>query len=259
MEPVRLLLLFSTIAFLGAVVQALVALKAGRWSESRWHLLPMALGFILQTGSLYLRSQQIGRCPLTNVFEAFVFIGWSIVLLYFLVGTAYRLSLLGLFTAPLVASIQLVSLSLTPDQAHAAVLGKVNAWLEFHAAIALIAYAAFALACVSGIMFLLQERALKRHRINALFHQLPPIHDLSRAIARMVFLGVGMLSVAMFVALKIQVPVTNGKLLVSWFVLSLYVLIALLMWCRTFSARQTAWLAVLGFLVPLFSMWIVAK
>ena len=70
-------------------------------------LLPMALGFVLQSVFLYLRGQAHGRCPLTNLFEAFIFIGWCIVLLYFLVGTAYRLSLLGVFTAPLVSSLQI--------------------------------------------------------------------------------------------------------------------------------------------------------
>ena len=98
----RLLLILSTVAFAGAVVQALVALRAGKWLETRWQWVPMALGLVLQSSFLYLRGQQHGRCPLTNLFEVFIFIGWAIVLLYFLVGSTYRLSLLGVFTAPMI-------------------------------------------------------------------------------------------------------------------------------------------------------------
>src|SRR3954463_5703522 len=117
MELTRLLLLLSTIAFLGGLVHAIVTIRAGAWKESRWHLLPMALGFILQCAFLYLRGQAHGRCPLTNLFEVFIFIGWCIVLLYFLVGAAYRLSLLGVFTAPLVALLQTMSLLFVRDEA----------------------------------------------------------------------------------------------------------------------------------------------
>src|SRR5204862_2501027 len=138
-------------------------LHAGRWRESRWHLLPMALGFIFQCAFLYLRGRQHGRCPLTNQFEIFIFIGWSIMLLYFLVGAAYRLSLLGVFTAPLLAILQtLTLLFFRDDTVPPAPPGKVNPWLELHASVALIAYAAFALACITGVMFLIQDRLLKR-------------------------------------------------------------------------------------------------
>ncbi len=110
MDVPRLLIMLSTLAFLGGVALAMVALRAGKWQESRWHLLPILLGFAFQSAFLYLRGQQHGRCPLTNLFEVFIFIGWCIVLLYFLVGSTYRLSLLGVFTAPLIAFLQTASL-----------------------------------------------------------------------------------------------------------------------------------------------------
>jgi ABC-type transport system involved in cytochrome c biogenesis permease subunit len=55
---------------------------------------------------LWIRGEAIGRCPITNLFEVFVFLAWSIVLTYMVVGPAYRLSLMGAFTAPLVFVIQ---------------------------------------------------------------------------------------------------------------------------------------------------------
>jgi ABC-type uncharacterized transport system permease subunit len=256
MDLTRLLLLLSTIAFLGGLAHAVVTIRAGAWKESRWHLLPMAIGFAFQCAFLYLRGQAHGRCPLTNVFEVLIFIGWCIVLLYFLVGTAYRLSLLGVFTAPLVALLQALAL-LMPDTRAVAEYRQMGFWEHLHAPLALIAYAAFALACITGVMFLIQDYLLKHHRIHALFHQLPPIHHLSRAIVRMVGLGVLLLGIVMATTLKIHEPITGAKLLLSWGVLALYLVILVLMWRHALSARRTAWLAVVGFIVPFVSLWIV--
>jgi HemX protein len=257
MELTRLLLLLSTVAFLGGLVHAIVAIRAGAWQESRWHVLPMALGFVFQCAFLYLRGQAQGRCPLSDLFfDVFVFIGWCIVLLYFLVGTTYRLSLLGVFTAPLVALLQMPAL-LMKAKPIIVEHKKMGFWEHLHAPLALIAYAAFALACITGIMFLIQDYLLKRHRIHALFHQLPPIHHLSRAIVRMVALGVILLGVVMISTLNIHEPITGAKKFFSWGVLVLYSIILVLMWLHTLGARRTAWLAVVGFIVPFVSLWIV--
>ena len=191
----RFLLLLATLAFLGAVVHAYTALKQGRWQESRWHWVPMLVGLIFQSAFLYMRGQVHGRCPLTNLFEILAFVGWSAVLLYFAIGPAYRLSLLGAFTAPVVALMQAMALFALADDPSPKALP--NPWLELHAALALISYASFALACVTGAMYLVQARLLKKHRIQTLFHQLPPIHDLGLAIRRLVTVGLILLSAAL--------------------------------------------------------------
>jgi hypothetical protein len=66
---------------------------------------------------------------------------------------------------------------------------RANAWLEFHASMSMIAYGAFALACVAGLMYLLQERQLKRHQLHSVFQHLPPLHDLFVAITRLLWFG----------------------------------------------------------------------
>jgi len=255
MEISRFLLLLAMLVFAGGFVHALWAIRAGSWKESRWHLLPMVLGFGLQCAFLYERGQVHGRCPLTNLPEVFVFIGWCIVLLYFLVGAAYRLSLLGVFTAPLVALLMLPGF-FAPLEAKP--ISRPLTFLEhLHAPLAMIAYAAFALACITGVMFLIQDYLLKKHRIHALFYQLPPIHHLSKAIVRMVTFGVLVLGAMMGTTFGIEEPISGVKMIFSWAVLALYIGILLLMWRHTLSGRTTAWLSVLGFLLPLVSLWIV--
>src|SRR5207302_8074718 len=111
-----------------------------------------------------------------------------IVLIYMLVGPAYRLSLMGAFTAPIVFVIQIFAL-LWPIDVPQQTRPAVNPWLEFHASMGMIAYGAFAMACVAGLMYLVQERQLKTRHLHSIFHHLPPLPDLHAAIVRLLWLG----------------------------------------------------------------------
>ena len=98
----RAFLVSSTLCFLAGFAYSMYALGAKVRQPSRWNFVVMLLGFAFQLGFLRLRSGAVGRCPLTNLFEVLVFLSWSMVLFYLLIGPAYRLSLLGFFTSPLV-------------------------------------------------------------------------------------------------------------------------------------------------------------
>ena len=71
-------LLAATLVFAGAVVQALVALKTGSWRHGGARIVLMAVGFLLQTGFVYLRGQEVGQCPMKSLADILVFIAWSI-------------------------------------------------------------------------------------------------------------------------------------------------------------------------------------
>lgn len=254
-------LILSTLAFLAGVMHAVASLKRGTWGASRWHSLPIFIGFAFQMVFLYQRGELHQRCPLTNLFEILIFIGWGIVLLYFLVGPTFRLSLLGVFTAPMIALLQtlalIVSVVLPWDHDVGPPKVKATALGELHAAVSLIAYAAFAMACVTGVMYLLQARLLKKHRIHGLFYQLPPIHDLAKAIQRLTLWGSVLLTVGIACS-----PHPAGRwthAFASWGVWGFYGLVNVVMWRHSLSARRTAWLAVLGFLVPMVSLWLLSK
>src|SRR4030095_16878564 len=92
------------------------------------------------------------------------------------------------FTAPLVVLLQGFALIAPIDVRH---LAKVpaNSALEFHASVSLVAYGAFALACIAGVMYLVQERQLKTHQLRSIFYHLPPLTDLFAAITRLLWLG----------------------------------------------------------------------
>ncbi len=97
----RYFLIASTVCFLTAVVHTAVEFRAKVFRPWRFNFFAIGLGFLFQTAFLSVRGHELGRCPITNLFEVFVFLAWSVALIYLLVGPAYRLSLMGAFTAPL--------------------------------------------------------------------------------------------------------------------------------------------------------------
>lgn len=252
-------LLLAALCYLGAFGYAVHTLRLGTYRPGRWTLAILAVGGVLQTAFLHWRGRAIGGCPMTTPFELLTFISWSIVVLYFIIGPAYRLSLLGVFTAPLALLFQSGAL-LLPEAAAAPVPRTTHSfWGELHAALALVSYGAFALASAAGIMFLLQDRQLKSHRISPVLRQLPPIHYLTRAIRGLLVTGTVLLSVAIASAYRMEKQPPVDKLAIVWVVWALYTGLLLYEFQRGMSARRAAATAAFGFLVPVISLWFVGR
>ena len=247
-------LIGSTFCFLVSFGYTLFSLKAGSFLPSRFNLVAVAAGFVLQTIFLYQRGHAIGRCPLTNLFEVFIFVSWSMTLIYMIVGTAYRLSLMGAFTSPVVFFIQAIALSL-PIDTPSRLRGKVNPWLEFHASFSIIACGAFLLAGVAGVMYLVLDRQLKRHTLGSLFYRLPPISQLAIANRRLVLLGFALLTLGIGAGFFIGLPLNAVKFGLTIFIWLMY---AAVLWGRGWKAlapRVLASASVLAFGVVLVTLW----
>ncbi|MGA0845497.1 MAG: cytochrome c biogenesis protein CcsA [Luteolibacter sp.] len=190
MNPVmdRVLLLVSTLLALIGAVMGVISVQRGR--RSRWTTSWMLGVLLFQFGFLSLRGEQRGACPLADHGEILVFLSWSLTLFYLIIGPAYRISLLGVFTAPVVAIFQIVALvpGVMSDQPER--LSTVNAWHETHAATSVLAYGALALASVAGVMFLVLDKQLKsQHFTSGWFRNLPPVRELLVSLRRLLWTG----------------------------------------------------------------------
>jgi ABC-type uncharacterized transport system permease subunit len=249
----RFPLILSTACFLVGFAYTMFSLGTGHYRPSRLNFSAMLCGFLLQTFFLSQRGQALKHCPITNLFEVFIFLCWSMVLLYLVVGTAYRLTLLGAFTAPLVFVLQCFAL-LSPHDVHPAVPKEANPMLELHAALSTISYGAFALACVAGVMFLAQDHLIKSRKITTLFFQLPPITHLSTAIKRLLIAGLVLLGAGMVPGFVVG-GTTPAKIWIGIAVWVLYAAILAFARVRKLTPRRVATMAILAFVVTLASLW----
>ena len=248
----RGLVITSTFCFLIGFARTMYALGARSYRTSRFNFMAVVSGFLFLSAFLFQRGHAEGRCPLTNLFEVFIFLSWSAVLLYLLIGTAYRLSLLGFFTAPLVFLLQTFALLALADSP-AVVAAHPNPWLELHAAVSVMAYGAFAVAGVAGAMYLSQEWQLKRRRLRILFFHLPPIADLSVAIHRLLLTGFALLTAGLLSGFMVGF----NSLQVTWGagIWLCYGLILQTERLKKISPRRVAIMALVAFSLALSTLW----
>ena len=209
---------------------------------------------MFQTVFLSIRGHALGRCPLTNLFEVFIFLAWSVALIYMLVGPAYRLSLMGAFTAPLVVLLQGFALLAPIDTRHPVKL-PANPWLEFHASISLVAYGAFALACIAGVMYLVQERQLKTHQLHSIFSHLPPLTDLFAAITRLLWWGFALYTLGLVSGFFVGQPLPYVQAVCAFGVWLLYAAILQGRHLRRLAPKHVAALCIVGFSAALALLW----
>ncbi len=243
----------ATFCFLLSFGYTVLVLAGGRFRLGAANTVAMAGGFLLLSLSLWQRGRVEGSCPINSLFDVLVFMSWAIVLISLLVGPPYRLSLMGAFTAPLVLSILLFA-QLAPIGRSAAVRVVRDPYIEFHASLSLIAYGAFALAGIAGLMYLVQDRQLKRRKGGVLLFNLPPITDLGIANARLLWLGFGLLTVSFAAGFLSGMPVNTLKFWTSASIWGIYGAMLVLRRVHSLPPRRTAALSVGVFAFVLISL-----
>lgn len=248
-------LIISTLIFLVGFLLAVISLRRGRKGEVGLNFWLAAAGFVFQCLFLRERGELHGRCPITNGAEVLVFICWSVVILYLALGKAFRLSLLGVFSMPLVFVFQLIAIiSLAANDPGPRPPETLDPWLEMHASMSLLAYGAYGLACIAGIMYLVQNRQLKSHEPGRLFYSLPPIKYLSDAIIRLLVIGTVLISVGIIAAFFMQVAPEAVHLAVSGAVWLIYFVIVLVQFIRRISPKRLSVLAIGAFIFALVTL-----
>lgn len=196
----RALLWLAALLYLAGFAAGCRALVRARQSTgSRLPLnLLLAAGLLFQTIGLHIRGMAVGGCPLGNKFEIVQFVAWSSIVLYFVVGPAFRVSLLGLFSAGYTACLAFLSLLIPAwDAARGEKLFGNNPWIELHAALAVFSYGAFGLLALTSIMHLLQNWNLKHKHLNNLFWFLPSVVQLDQINFRLLLAAETLLTVSL--------------------------------------------------------------
>lgn len=257
----RALLWLGALLYLAGFVTGLLTLVRRSTAPGPRAVLNSLLvaGWIAQMGGLYVRGLASGGCPLGNTFELVQFVAWSAMVLYFFVGTAFRVSLLGLFTAGYAAALAILSLLIPPwDAVHGQKIFGPNPWIELHAALAVFSYGVFGLLALTSVMTLLQNWSLKHKRLTGLFWFLPSVVQLDQINTRMLSLGVLLLTVSLGVGavwwLRDTASVNLPKLVVTVGVWAVYLVVRLLRWRAWLVSVRFAWVCLVMFFLALLSL-----
>ena len=214
MEQESIALIGSTFFYFLSCCSLLFIFKTKNFRPGHFQFVALVLGLIFQSWFLMLRSGLERSCPIGTLSETLVFLSWSIGLFYIVIGPSYRISLMGTFTAPFILVLQGVAL-LLPNAARMPTVTP-NPFVEAHAALSLIAFGAFGLACVSAMMFLVQERQLKSQHPSPIFHHLPPISLLEKVTARLLWVGLILLTISFAAGFLAGLSISGMKIFTAF-------------------------------------------
>ena len=222
---------------------------------SRWLVMAgFAVHFIF-TVARYLKA---GYTPITNLHESLSFFSLSVVGLFMIFERKYRLVILGSFVMPLALLIMITS-AIFPTSIVPLAPALKSRWLAVHTTMAFFGYAAFAVAFCAGIMYLIQERFLKKKKLGALYRILPPLDTLDNINYRCLTLGFPLLTIAIITG-AIWAETAWGAYWSwdpkeTWSLITWFIDAALLHGRLTtgWRGRRAAIFAVFGFFILLFT------
>jgi ABC-type uncharacterized transport system permease subunit len=226
----------------------------------------LGCGLIFHTIAMVQRGFSINQCPINNLYEAIVFIMWTIVAGFLVVGLWARLRFLGAFASPLLflmGVFALMNFQSLPNMESVNVEEKnfSVALGSLHKTLLLLSFGAFGLSAVAAAMFLTQQHDLKSHRFRAILSMLPPLQRLEQTMTRLICVGFGMLTLGLVASSAYHfqpgTTLSAGDPMVIWMlgVWVFYSVLLFLHWRQAQSGKRFAWGALGSFLFMMLTFW----
>ncbi len=223
----------------------------------------LALGLVIHFIALMRRAALIGSVPYGDLYGSISLFAWDLGLIYLGLELYLRQKSMSIFLLPIVIVLQaaFALFQRVPTEIDPWVKG----WLfALHVNISVLAYAAFAISFIASVAYLIQHWRLRTHRPGRWSSLLPSLDLLERVNLTSVILGVGALSAGILTGVAWARRAWShashrwdAKITWSLLVLVIYALYIILQKRRGWRGQRSAWVAVGGFLVVLFSYTMV--
>jgi ABC-type uncharacterized transport system permease subunit len=260
------LLLYAAAGLLYAVHFVRRAPRAGQAAT-----LTLVAAAIVHTFVLGMHTMQVGHMPLVGPGEAVSVFIWLLALTYLYVEMTTEERAMGVFIVPLLAVLFVIPLTSAEPTERPALLD--SPLFALHTLSALVAYAAFALACVVSVTYVLLFRELKRKQPGVFFARLPPLRALDLMNVRSVMVGWIFLTVALVVGIiwigQARTYAPNDPNLREMSIFDPKILLAVLTWVWYafqlyarrvigWGGKRAAWLSAVGFAGIMANLLLVA-
>jgi ABC-type uncharacterized transport system permease subunit len=255
----HLLAWLAVALYVSAEAMAILALLAPR-ERLAW-LTPalVAAGLAFQFRDLLLRARALGSVPYRTLGGSVSLFGWMLGIAFLVLLLRHRERSIGPFLIPFIVLTTTVGL-LLPDSTSAPAEGTRGPLFALHVTLAILAYAAFTFSFVLSLLYLIQNRQLRRRQTGILFARLPALEVISRMNRTSVSIGlaalVTSLVIGLFRAQMFWSSLADPK--IAWALITV-VVYGFLLWMerRGWEGPRVAILSIVGFAIVMFSYTIV--
>lgn len=229
-----------------------------KYSLFRVSLMAVVVGFICHATSIMIRAVELQYMPLTQRYEAFSFFAALGILGFLIAYAKYRIESLSLFVFPLTFLITFIA-NLSYDPSQSIPLSLQSNWIYIHTPLIFLGYAALFISFSGAIMYLMQERSLKKKQRSSYFHRLPSLEVCDELSYKSLAIGfplitLGITSGALW-AQSAWGTVWGGdlKILFSLFTWLIYLLLINYRLIGGWRGKKAAYLGIAGFTSVLVS------
>jgi ABC-type uncharacterized transport system permease subunit len=240
------LLVWPALIAYGEAAFAYAGELRGHGRYGRLGIWGVRIGWLAQTGLLVAQALSLNGFPWGTWAGALNFLAWLVVSGYLIWGCRPRYRLMGLAVMPV--AVGLLALAWVGggtgvDQA------DEGGWvLAGHAVLILAAFACFTVAAGAALLYLYEERRLKRRDTGVLRLRLPSLEALDRLAGRVMLVGLALLSVGIVAGLTQlesgDYDATMSATVVVWVVNTVALVLRREAGLR---GRRYAWAVLLGF------------
>jgi len=227
----------------------------------------LVAGLVVHTFVLGMDTVRLGYLPLVGQAGAVSAFVWLLTATYLYVEISTDERAMGVFIAPLIALLSVMPLLGPAPGTRPAVLE--SPLFALHVAAVLSAYAAFALAFVVGLTYVLLSRELKARQPGVFFARLPSLPALDRMNLRAVSIGLMFLTAGVIIGIvwvaRARGYAPDDPRVQAMSISDPKIVIALISWCvyafqlyarglMGWGGRRAAWLSALGFAIVLVNL-----
>ncbi len=220
-------------------------------------------GLTLHYLALMARSRMIHAVPYDDLFGSLSLFAWLLAATYLGLEAIHRRRSVGPFVLPIVVVVFL--LAHVPEARPIKTPPAQGPLFAFHVTLNILAYSAFALSFVLSIIYLLQNRRLRGHKLGVVGWRFPALDDLERMSRSSVLIGCASLAAGMTAGLiwahRLQGVYWDGdpKVIITFVILGAYIAYTLLSRTAAWRGARASVLCIINFMFVIFSYSIVNR
>lgn len=184
------------------LVDATATILRRRESFFRLAANAFGIGVLFHLVSLVEQGLAMSHVPATDILESMSFCGLIVAATFLAIRWRYKDEAAGLsvFIFPLVFLMTFMAALRSPVAAWSSETAR-GAWLIVHIVAELLGYAALLFTAVGSVLYLIQERQLKRRVVPSIYRMLPPLGTLDDLILKSLSAGFVFITAGLIIAI----------------------------------------------------------
>ena len=233
------------------LIDAILTILRRKRNLFRIALGAFGLGALFQLVSIVEQWMAEGQFPVSDIFQTMSFCAWVITVAFLAIYYRYKAGSLSIFIFPLVFLMTLVGALRSSVSAWSNPAIR-NTWLVVHIVFVLLGYAALLFTAAAAVVYLIQERQLKRKSLSPVYRALPPLGTLDELISRSLGMGFACITVGIVIA-SVGASIEFGtrwigdsSIVMSFITWAVYLALVFLRVSAGWRGRKTAILAIVA-------------